>query len=84
MTLSKDQFVKGKAAAILGGPWSAANYKEAKINYGVAKIPTLNNGKEYSPFAGGKGWVVSNYSKNKDVAQKWLDYVTNQKSRNFI
>ncbi|MBC1768014.1 extracellular solute-binding protein [Listeria welshimeri] len=80
----QDQFVKGKAAAILGGPWSAANYKEAKINYGVAKIPTLNNGKEYSPFAGGKGWVVSNYSKNKDVAQKWLDYVTDQKNQETL
>ncbi|WP_239255811.1 extracellular solute-binding protein [Listeria ilorinensis] len=73
----QDQFVKGKTAAIIGGPWSAANYKEAKLNYGVAKIPTLPNGKEYSPFAGGKGWVVSNYSKNKELSQKWLDYVTN-------
>ncbi|PZG53719.1 sugar ABC transporter substrate-binding protein [Listeria ivanovii] len=80
----QDQFVKGKTAAILGGPWSAANYKEAKINYGVAKIPTLDNGKEYSPFAGGKGWVVSNYSKNKDVAQKWLDYVTNQENQETL
>ncbi len=77
----QDQFVKGKTAAIIGGPWSAANYKEAKLNYGVAKIPTLPNGKEYSPFAGGKGWVISNYSKEKDLAQKFLDYVTNEKNQ---
>ncbi|WP_088810956.1 MULTISPECIES: extracellular solute-binding protein [Listeria] len=80
----QDQFVKGKTAAIIGGPWSAANYKEAKLNYGVAKIPTLPNGKEYSPFAGGKGWVISNYSKNKDLAQKFLDYVTNEKNQSTL
>lgn len=80
----QDQFVKGKAGAIIGGPWSAASYKEAKLNYGVAEIPTLDNGKPYSPFAGGKGWVISNYSKNKDVAQKWLDYVTNTDNQNTL
>ncbi|EIA20851.1 extracellular solute-binding protein [Listeria fleischmannii] len=77
----QDQFVKGKTAAIIGGPWSAANYKEAKLNYGVAKIPTLPNGKEYSPFGGGKGWVISNYSKEKELAQKFVDYATNEKNQ---
>ncbi|ANZ99519.1 sugar ABC transporter substrate-binding protein [Carnobacterium divergens] len=73
-----EQFTTGKTAAILGGPWAAQSYKEAKINYGVATIPTLDNGKNYKPFAGGKGWVISNYSKHKEVSQKWLDYVTNK------
>ncbi|WP_165005941.1 MULTISPECIES: extracellular solute-binding protein [unclassified Enterococcus] len=75
------QFMSDKAAAIIDGPWQAQTYKENDINYGVAKIPTLNNGESYQPFGGGKGWVVSNYSKNKEVAQKWLDYVTNQENQ---
>lgn len=75
------QFTSNKAAAIIDGPWQAQSYKESKVNYGVAKIPTLNNGESYQPFGGGKGWVVSNYAKNKDVAQKWLDYVTNQENQ---
>lgn len=72
-----EQFISGKTAALINGPWAAASYKEAGVNYGAAKIPTLNNGKEYAPFGGGKAWVVSNYSKNKEVAQKFLDYLTN-------
>lgn len=72
------QFTEKKAAAIIDGPWQAASYKEAGLNYGVAPIPTLDNGKPYESFGGGKGWVISNYSKEKELSQKWLDYVTNK------
>lgn len=77
-----DQFLAGKVAAFIGGPWQAADLKEAGVNYGVATIPTLDNGEEYQAFGGGKGWVVSNYSKNKEVAQEWLDYVTTAENQN--
>ncbi|MEQ2527937.1 extracellular solute-binding protein [Robertmurraya yapensis] len=73
-----EQFTSGKAAAIIGGPWSASNYKEAGVNYGVSMIPTLPNGEEYQPFAGGKAWIASNYAKDKEAANKWLDFVTNE------
>ncbi|QAA23157.1 extracellular solute-binding protein [Sporolactobacillus terrae] len=72
-----NQFVKGKAGAVIDGPWQAAVYKKSKINYGVAKIPTLPNGQEYKPFAGGKAWVASSYTKNPSLAKKWLAYATN-------
>lgn len=75
------QFQEGKTGAIIDGPWQAATYKKAGVNYGVAAIPTLDNGEKYESFGGGKGWVISNYSKNKEVAQKFLDYVTNQKNQ---
>lgn len=78
---ASQQFMSNKTAAIIDGPWQAQTYKENNINYGVAKIPTLNNGQLYQPFGGGKGWVVSNYAKNKDLSQKWLDYVTNQENQ---
>lgn len=72
-----DQFTSKKTAAVINGPWGAANYKDAGINYGVATIPTLPNGEDYQPFAGGTGWTISTYSKNKQLAQKWLDFVNN-------
>ena len=78
---ASQQFMSNKTAAIIDGPWQAQTYKENNINYGVAKIPTLSNGQPYQPFGGGKGWVVSNYAKNKDLSQKWLDYVTNQENQ---
>lgn len=76
-----EQFLDGNTVAIIGGPWAAQSYKEAGLNYGASVIPTLDNGESYQPFGGGKGWVISNYSKNKDLAQEWLDYVTNQENQ---
>ena len=76
-----DQFINGKAGVVINGPWAANGYKEADVNYGVAKIPTLKNGKEYQAFGGGKAWVMSNYSKRKDMGQKFIDYVTNAENQ---
>ncbi|WP_010632409.1 extracellular solute-binding protein [Sporolactobacillus vineae] len=73
-----NEFVQGKAGAVIDGPWQAAVYQKAKINYGVAKIPTLPNGKDYAPFAGGKAWVASAYTKQPELAKKWLSYATDQ------
>ncbi|AEB30056.1 maltodextrin-binding protein MdxE [Carnobacterium sp. 17-4] len=77
-----DQYLNGKVGAFIGGPWQAASLKDAGVNYGVSTIPTLNNDEAYEAFGGGKGWVVSNYSENKDVSQAWLDYVTNTENQN--
>ena len=76
-----DQFINGKAGVIINGPWAANGYKEADVNYGVAKIPTLKNGKEYQAFGGGKAWVMSNYSKRKEMGQKFIDFVTNSENQ---
>lgn len=74
--LINTQFTDGKAAAIIEGPWKAASYKEAGVNYGVATIPTLVNGKNYSAFGGGKAWVVPTGAKNQEMAQKFVDFLT--------
>lgn len=72
------QFTDGKAAAIIDGPWQAAALNEAGVNYGVAKIPTLPNGEEYKPFAGGKGWVISAFTDKQELAQEFLNWVTSE------
>lgn len=77
-----NEFVKGKTAAVVDGPWQASVYKKAKLNFGVAKIPTLPNGQDYKPFAGGKAWVASAYTKNPSLAKKWLTYATNAENAN--
>ncbi len=75
-SIIKDSFNSGKTAAIIDGPWVA---KDLSIeNLGYAVIPTLPTGEEVTPFAGVKGWGVSNFSTNKDVANKWVNYVTNK------
>ena len=40
----------------------------------IAAVP---NGEEYAPFAGGKGWVASKYTKEPELAEKWLEYAAN-------
>ena len=70
------QFQEGKTAAIIDGPWKASSLKEAKVNYGVATIPTLPNGKAYSAFGGGKAWVIPAGAKNPEAAQKFVDFLT--------
>lgn len=74
--LIQTQFTEGKTAVIIDGPWKAAALKEAKVNYGVATIPTLQNGKAYQAFGGGKAWVIPSGSKNPDLAQKFVDHLT--------
>ncbi|MGX7014368.1 extracellular solute-binding protein [Vagococcus silagei] len=79
-----NQFLGGKTAAIINGPWAAAGYKDGGVNFGTAKIPTLNNGKKYEAFGGGKAWVISNYTKDKDMAQKLIDYLTNEANQKVL
>ncbi len=75
-----DTFINGEAAAVIGGPWVAASYDAENVNYDTAPIPTLPNGNAYEPFGGGKGWIISEYSENKEAAQLWLDFVTSKEN----
>lgn len=77
-TFVDQTFIDGAAAAIIGGPWSAASF--AELDYGVAPIPTLPNGEPYAPFGGGKGWIISEYTQNAEAAQAWLDYITTEEN----
>ena len=73
--LIQTSFQEGKTAAIIDGPWKTQAFKDAKVNYGVATIPTLPNGKEYSAFGGGKAWIIPSSTKNLEGAQKFVDYL---------
>lgn len=78
------QFTSGKTAVIIDGPWQAASYKDAGVNYGVAKIPTLPNGEDYKPFAGGKGWVISEFTEQEELAQQFLNWVTSEEIQDVM
>ncbi|MBY5021174.1 extracellular solute-binding protein [Streptococcus suis] len=82
--LINTQFTEGKAAAIIEGPWKAASYKEAGVNYGVATIPTLANGNAYEAFGGGKAWVIPTGSQNPEMAQKFVDYLTSTEQQQAL
>ena len=70
-------FTEGKAAAVISGPWNLTPYKEAGINYGVKELPILGNGEHMSSFIGVKSYNVSSYSKNTELAQEFVEFITN-------
>lgn len=68
-------FTEKKAAAVINGPWAFQPYEAAGINYGVVPLPNLPDGKPMSSFLGVKGYVVSTWSKDKQLAQQFLEFI---------
>jgi arabinogalactan oligomer / maltooligosaccharide transport system substrate-binding protein len=63
------KFGSGQAAMIINGPWAVQNYKAKGINFGVAPLPTLSNGKPPTPFVGVQMFGVN--SKSPHVKESW-------------
>ena len=63
---------QGKLGMIITGPWAWDNVAKAKINYGVALIPTLN-GKHAAPFVGVTGAMISKASPNVALATTFIE-----------
>ena len=82
--LIQTQFQEGKTAAIIDGPWKAQAFKDAKVNYGVATIPTLPNGKDYAAFGGGKAWIIPSSTKNLEGAQKFVDFLVSTEQQKVL
>ncbi|SLM62196.1 MULTISPECIES: extracellular solute-binding protein [Dickeya] len=68
-------FTEKKAAAVINGPWAFQPYEAAGIHYGVVPLPTLPDGKPMSSFLGVKGYVVSTWSKDKALAQQFMQFI---------
>jgi arabinogalactan oligomer/maltooligosaccharide transport system substrate-binding protein len=73
-------FKEKKAAIIINGPRSVADYRKAGVNFGLATLPSLN-GKPVSPFVGVKTLMVSANAQNPALAVdviKWFDNKDNE------
>ena len=64
-------FKTGKVAMIIAGPWTFADFRAAKVNFGFTKLPTVK-GKIMRPFVGVAGFMVSAHGKNKMLAKTFL------------
>jgi len=53
-----DQFIAGKAAMMLNGPWQIPALEKAKINYGVVPFPVNTAGQTSVAPLGGEAWTV--------------------------
>lgn len=72
-------FSSGKAAAVIDGPWRLEPFAKSGVNFGVTPLPVLPNGKPMSSFLGVKGYVISAYAKDRDLAEKYLQFINQPK-----
>lgn len=63
-------FKEKKSAMFISGPWTLGDLRAAKVNYGIAPIPTMKQTPR--PFVGVQGWMVSAFGKNKLQAKTFL------------
>ena len=72
-----DEFRAGTAAMYVYGSWSIASLNEDGMNYGVAKIPSLD-GKTSVSILRSSRLSISKDSKNKDAAWEFVKYWTGE------
>ncbi|QVK17222.1 maltose ABC transporter substrate-binding protein [Mycoplasmatota bacterium] len=76
----KAVFENGQMAYILDGPWDIQRYKDAGLNFGVIKIPTINvNGEDSQPytFAGNQLAAISTFTKYPAAARTLANFMAN-------
>jgi arabinogalactan oligomer / maltooligosaccharide transport system substrate-binding protein len=70
------KFKNGSAAMIIDGPWAVQGFRSAGVNFGVAALPKLPNGKSSAPFVGVQALFVNKYSKNVKEAWDLIRYLS--------
>lgn len=68
-------FTEKKAAAVINGPWALEPYAKAGVNYGVTPLPKMPNGQSMSSLLGVKGYVISTWSNQKELAEKFIQFI---------
>jgi multiple sugar transport system substrate-binding protein len=69
-----DQFIAGKAAMMLNGPWQISSLEKAKVNFGVVPFPINKSGQTSTAPLGGEAWTVPQTG-NKAKMSKAVDFV---------
>ncbi|GAB4210411.1 MAG: extracellular solute-binding protein [Roseiflexaceae bacterium] len=68
-------FKEGKAAIIMNGPWSVADYQKAGLDIGLATIPTVSSsGQPGKPFVGVKMLMLAANAKQPQAAVDLMKY----------
>ncbi|QDO87665.1 extracellular solute-binding protein [Ornithinimicrobium ciconiae] len=69
-------FVDGKAAYMVSGPWAIEQITTGGINYAIDPIPDFEDGGATAPFLGVQAFYVSAESLNPQIAQTFVqEYV---------
>ncbi len=71
-------FIKGKVGFWISGSWllNRIENENPSLNYGAATIPGPSEDEPGVSFAGGEYLAISEQSKNKELANKFVDFMT--------
>lgn len=72
-------FNDGKVPFVLQGPWFISEIDKS-VTWGVAPLPTLEEGKPLRPFLGSEAVLVSKPTKVRDAALQIVDYLTSDEA----
>ncbi|MCX7923439.1 MAG: extracellular solute-binding protein [Clostridia bacterium] len=71
-------FKDGRAGFIINGTWAFEEYKDAGMNFGIAKIPQVPGGKWSVPFYGSKVFMVNpniTDTDTKNAVRTFIEYL---------
>ncbi|MTI49206.1 MAG: maltose ABC transporter substrate-binding protein [Firmicutes bacterium] len=71
-------FDEGTVGAMIDGPWAVNGRKESGIDFGIAPLPKLSNGKQQSSFSGMRGLFISAYTKYPNAARLFAEFATSE------
>ena len=70
-----NQFIGGRAATMVMGPWQLANVQKSGIDFGIVTIPVPKEGKKPVVPLGGECWcVLKGDPKVEDAAVKFIQF----------
>lgn len=65
----------GLLAMRINGPWREPALRDAGINFGVAKLPTLPNGEPLKPFSGVQVMAMNAFGNQQDAARDLMMFL---------
>lgn len=76
--IKKALFNEGKLAFNMDGPWAVKGHKDAGVNFGVAPLPLLPNGKHPTSFSGIRAFYVNSYTEYPNAAKLLAQFLTSK------
>lgn len=76
-------FNRGEVPFVVYGPWGLADAKASGVNFGTAKIPTINGVQPYS-FSSAQMVCVSSYSQNFDAAFAFVEFMASEEGARIL
>ncbi len=78
-TIANDLMLKllidGDVKFIINGPWTVHDLMVAGVDVGAVPIPSWDGTLPYRPLASTKGMAINNYSRHKEVALEFLNFI---------